>query len=544
MKQPFTLISILLLFYTGLHAQSTGMRVYQILQDKCVQCHSNASPEAGLDLEGSGPNVNARAIQVYNNIVNTTPANATAAAKGHKYIYPGRADLSFLFRKINQGLEPTLGLDADENQSMPPYGQPQLSEVEKELIRQWIFYGAPLDGEVVEETLLEDYYSGNKLLSFPDGPPEAPAPDEGFQIKMGPFYLAPTDELEYFQKYELDLPEDVDVTRLDIMIGTYSHHMIVYDFEPGGGDAIPDGLRLSANHANIGLVAAVQEPTDLKLPQGTAFIWDKQLVLDLNSHYINYSASANYQAESYINVYTQPSGTAAQEMHTELLSNFDIYIPNNGDPITHSQHINYNLGDIYLWGIMGHTHQYGTGYKAYERLPGGQQGEIIYDASCARGIPGCISPYFDYQHIPMRYFEPLKPLSMTSSSGLIHEASWLNDGPEPVAFGPTSEDEMMVMVIMYTESLDGVVSTDEPQMPGEQPNAYPNPANHTVTFKLHQSNSPVEARLLNINGQTVLQGRSNSNTLLMDVRSLSAGVYIYQLRDDKGGIKTGKLVVM
>ena len=75
----------------------------------------------------------------------------------------------------------------------------------------------------------------------------------------------------------------------------------------------------------------------------------------------------------------------AQEMHTELLINYDIPIPNNSNTITHTQHVNPNFGEIYVWGLMGHTHQYGTGYKVYERLPGGQQGELIYDASCPLG---------------------------------------------------------------------------------------------------------------------------------------------------------------
>ncbi|MCB0683650.1 MAG: hypothetical protein KDC32_22530, partial [Saprospiraceae bacterium] len=63
--------------------------------------------------------------------------------------------------------------------------------------------------------------------------------------------------------------------------------------------------------------------------------------------------------------------------------------------------VNSNSGEVFLWGLMGHTHKYGKGYKVYRRT-GGQQGELLYDASCPQGIPGCVSPYFDYQHIPMR----------------------------------------------------------------------------------------------------------------------------------------------
>ncbi|MCB0579500.1 MAG: c-type cytochrome, partial [Phaeodactylibacter sp.] len=204
----FTPLIALLFCTASLNAQttSTTLRAYRIFQEKCVQCHDHASPEAGLDLEEEGATETTRAFKVRANLFNVTPANQASAAKGHKYLYPGRVDKSLLFRKINQGLEPTLGLDAGENQSMPPYGQPQLTDVEKELIRQWILYAAPLNSTVVDETLLEAYYGGAAQMAFPDGPPPAPAEGEGFQIKMGPFYVEPGGEVEYYQKYELDLP--------------------------------------------------------------------------------------------------------------------------------------------------------------------------------------------------------------------------------------------------------------------------------------------------------------------------------------------------
>ncbi|MEM9260140.1 MAG: hypothetical protein AAGA62_10875, partial [Bacteroidota bacterium] len=441
--------SLLSLTVLCLAAQtSTSMEVYQIFQAKCASCHSGNEPAAGLDLQGIGASEQARMMNVFSNIYERTPSNGTAAAKGDAYIYPGRPDKSFIFRKANNGLEATVDLDpAEEGQIMPPYGSPPLTLAETEMIRQWIQFGAPTSGTVVDRDVIEDYYENGGLQAFPDGPPPAPAEDEGFQVKMGPFYLAPGEELEFFQKYELELPEDLEVNRLDMEFGTYSHHFIVYDFNGNGADFIPHGLRLDPDHSNIGMVAAIQEPTDLRLPEGTAFRWDDDLVLDLNSHYINYSATMPYQAEVYMNVYTQSTGTAAQEMYTDLLVNLDIYIPNDENEVTESQVINPNYGEIYLWGMMGHTHQYGTSYKAWQRTNFTNE-ELIYDASCPNGIPGCTSPYFDYHHIPIRYFEPLQPLTMNFANGLRHEASWINDGPTPVWFGPTSQDEMMVMVIM------------------------------------------------------------------------------------------------
>ncbi|MCB0546840.1 MAG: T9SS type A sorting domain-containing protein [Phaeodactylibacter sp.] len=542
----FTSLIAFLFLAPTLTAQSTSttLRVYRIFQEKCVQCHDHDSPEAGLDLQEEGTTESARAFKVRNNLFNITPANPASAAKGHKYLYPGRVDRSLLFRKVNQGLEPTLGLDAGENQPMPPYGQPQLTDVEKELIRQWILFAAPLNGTVVDEERLETYYSGSAQMAFPDGPPPAPAAGEGFQIKMGPFYVEPGDEIEYFQKYELDLPADVEVNRVDVQIGTYSHHFILYDFNPGGDNSIAPGLRLNSNHSDIGLVAAVQESTDLKLPQGTAFRWDKQLVLDLNSHYINYSSTNVYQAETYVNIYTQPSGTAAQEMKTELIANGNIPIPNNGSTVTHTQHLTFNLGEVFVWGLMGHTHKYGTGYKIYRRNPGGQFGELIYDAACAQGVPGCISPFFDYQHIPMRYFLPLEPITFNALYGLIHQASWVNDGPAPVGWGPTSDDEMMVMIVMYTEDTTGVVTGIREVEPiANDVRAYPNPAQDEITFSLPAAAGEVRLQLHDATGKVVMQ-RAGLSAPDFTVRreGLPAGLYFYHLKGEDGKVRTGKLV--
>ncbi len=539
-------------------AQSdTGLKVYRIFQEKCVACHSNADPQANLDLEGGGATESERAGEVYNNVFKAIPTNAHAAGKGYQQIYPGRPDKSFIFRKINDALEATIELDANEGGNMPPMGSPQLSEVEKELVRQWIFFGAPPQGEVVEEQLLYDFYHTNGAKSFPDGPPPAPAPDEGFQFKMGPFYLNPAgepgNELEFFQKFALDLPEDVEVNRIDIRISNYSHHFILYNFSSPLEelDYVPDGFRLEPDHTDIGLMTAVQEATDLKLPEGTAFKWDKDIVFDLNSHYINYLAGQTYQAEAYVNVYTQPLGTAAQEMKSELFANLNIYIPNDENPHSAQQTIGTGLGgndgNIYLWGLMGHTHRYGTGYKVWTRENGAQK-DLIYDASCSQGVPDCVFNSFDYQHIPLRYFEPLTPIRTTINSGLIHEASWVNDGPEPVSFGPTSEDEMMVLILMYTEDTTGLIQTNTNEtlaLAGEAPlKVYPNPMQDHTVFELLPEWGAVDLQLFDVLGREVFAAyQITESNYRLERGNLDQGMYLYQVRDEQGRLRTGKLLL-
>lgn len=390
-----------------------------------------------------------------------------------------------------------------------------------------------------DKSLVENFYNIGGEKSFPDGPPPGPAPNEGFQIKMGPFFLAPDTEVEYFQKWETKLTNSLEVNGLDFIISPFSHHFLLYNFTGTGAASIPAGLRLNPNHSQINLVAAVQGATDLRLPDNTAFKWGSNLVLDLNSHYINYSLSKTYQCEAYVNVYTQSNGTAQQEMFAALLVNPDIPIPNSGDIVTHTApEFEFGADSIYIWGLMGHTHKYGTGYQVWKRLPNGQKGELIYDASCKTGIPGCPNPYYDYRHIPIRYWQPLMPVKW--ANGIIHEAEWVNDGPVPVSFGPTSDDEMMVLIAFYTESPVTVGNQNpEAQASGNQILVSPNPTLGSTRFKLPEGLESVRLfRLFNLTGQELMrQTDLQGNNFDLDLTRLAPGFYFFDADGIQGKIE-------
>jgi hypothetical protein len=559
MKKMYLFLT-LFFFTVQISTAQLSLEVYNIFQNKCMSCHSNVEQQGGLDLEGSGANIALKASNVYNKIVGKTPnTNAHAIAEGYQYIYKGRPDLSYLFRKINGTLESTIELDVSvEGDQMPLY-QPQLTEVEKELIRQWILLGAPAQNSDAQlattyvdqiPTLVNEYYNGNGVASFPNGAPAAPDPSEGFQVKMGPFYLNPAgqnfSEMELFQKYALDLSADVDVTRIDMQISSSSHHLIIYNFSTvSAANNIDPGFRLDPDHSEISLTTAIQEATDLVLPTGTAFIWDNDLVLDLNSHYINYDASNTYQAEVYFNVYTQPAGTALQEMKTDLLINSDIYIPNNGNQYDFDEP-ELGQGTRYVWGLMGHTHQWGTDYKMYLRNFDGSKGELIYDASCSLdGAPGCVAPFFDYQHIPIRYFDNLYALPM--NPGLIHSASYENNGPNNVWFGPTSDDEMMVMVMMYTSDTTGLdLSTSLENIDDfkQVVQVFPNPMYDEATVVLAEGMTDVRFSLFNATGQEVRRMENiSNNTFTFQKNNIPNGIYFFRVEDGRGKYATGKISI-
>ena len=290
-------------------------------------------------------------------------------------------------------------------------------------------------------------------MAFPDNPPPAPDPSEGFQLKMGPFFMEPSGEIELFTKYQLDNEENIEVNRIEVQISNFSHHFIIYDYE-GAANSVPDGYRFDQDHTqDISFVASVAASSDIQLPEKTAYFWGPNHVLDLNSHYINFDTDKVYQSEAYVNVYFQDSGIALHEMKSNLIPNFRIDVPNTGEIITETAQVRYAPflegvvpDEAFVWNIGGHTHRYGAGYKIWTTKDN-QKDELIYDGSCPGGVPGCVAPFFDYQHIPIRQWDEF--LYVDFKEGLFHEAQYINDGPESVAWGPTSKDEMMLFGVFY-----------------------------------------------------------------------------------------------
>ncbi|MDQ3142439.1 MAG: T9SS type A sorting domain-containing protein [Bacteroidota bacterium] len=519
---------------------STNEEVYRIFQQKCQSCHSNALKTGGLDLEGQGATQAQKMLNVYQKIYKVSPNNTFASQRGDKLIYPGRADKSFIFKKINSGLEESISLGPNDGNAMPNYPSAGLSNTEKEIIRQWILFGAPSTGSVVNTAVVDQFYTSGGIKSFEKAPP-APLPGEGFQIKMGPFFLAPLEEKEFYQKWEVDFADDIEVTGLDFNFGSFSHHFLLYNFT-GGSELVPHGLREDANHNQIKLVAAVQQSTPIILPRGTAFFWEQHTVLDLNSHYINYSASLPVQCEAYVNVYTKPKGYAKQEMIAELLANIFISIPNSGNIITQEQAVVRNQ-NVFLWGMMGHTHKYGKNYKAFLRNPNGTKGEMIYDAACFNGTPGCPSPYFDYRHIPFKKIEPLKLLKF--NPGIIHQAEYLNDGPNWVGWGATSKEEMMILIVFYTKDTVGVTTASEDLDKTEDHTfleVYPNPMQDQITIENKAENYKGEFILYNNIGHVLLKQVINQPKTTIDIGLISEGVYYYVFTSDNQETQKGKLI--
>lgn len=537
--------SLALMLSARIFSQSTTWeKAYDIIQANCASCHVEGHI-SGLALDGS-------ISEVYDNLFDITPSNAVAAAKNFKRVKPGDPYTSFLFTKINNGLALDVHLEAGEGDACPQGAAP-LNNKDIELIRQWIIYGAFESDTLVDMDLITDFYDNGGIQSIPS-PPSPPAEGEGFQIHFGPFFLWPEEEHEYWLKYYTGLPEDLEVNRLDTYMGDYSHHFITYKyFNPIFAAGVQNGLHDGPEFAGIDLVSANQYSDSIKLPQGTAFPWTANTILNLNSHYINYSTEKVLACEVYLNIFTQPTGTALQPMISVLLSNQSFNVPNNGLPYTDEASAFENgHGDdeLFIWAMSCHTHKYGEDFNIYKRTDG-VKGTQIFDGACGatNGIPGCLDEIYDYKHPPTRYWPEMLPIKW--EDGIIYQTTWINDGPENVGFGLTSDDEMMVMMYFYVDDTTGLNLPAQPVAIDELPESndikiYPNPARDEFYIYLPGTeNKNAFISLFDMNGDLIYSAAAeNKNIITIPTTDLPRGIYMVSIQNESGDrIRNEKIIL-
>lgn len=524
---------------------STLSAVSTIFQANCtVGCHSGASPSANLDLSGTGS-------ALVNALVNVDPVNPAALNKGYKLVDPGYPHNSFLLYKCAYtAWDDAFQMDIAEGSTMPQ-NQSVLDKEEVELIRQWILYGAPQSGQVVSPQTLYDYYHVNGMARI--AKPVAPAPGEGFQMHMGPFFLEPGEEVEFYKKEKANNSQLENVIRFEAFFNDESHHFLLFEFIPGTEDNVEEGLRpVTVQNAfqDAEYMVGWVDPDVTSLPAGTAYKVDQNGTLDLNYHLINYASNGDsvLAAEAYINYYTDNTTPNLIEMFSDLLINLNIFIFNNGQEYTFTDPVftqGANPNDsMYVWFLSSHTHKYGTDYDIYKRNPDGTKGQQLYEGFYNTTYT-FNQGYYDWEHPGNLYLDQvygeLMPIAL--KDGLIQEAKYQINNPNETAplinFGLTTNDEMMLSFIQYTlqrvpEAPNGV---GESAKVADFMSIYPNPTegNAVIRFAV-DAQSTVDLTVFNSLGQkvqtvysgTIAAGQATFNVDLAGENDPS-GIYLVRL---------------
>lgn len=534
-----------------IQAQSTWDRVHTILQTNCggSGCHGN-----------NGFDVNDPKADLYAALINGVPNNPYAQSKEYKYVIPGQPYQSFLLRKIAHGLGTHMSADLELNVAegtVMPQGRPALSKVDIETIRQWILAGADATTAyaTADTVRLSKYYNLGGLPMVQA--PAPPAEGEGFQVHLGPIFFDPGEENEYFLKHELFLQEEVEITGLYMDMNDESHHFILRKFKPGTKQNWEPGIELlnpiTAFDADKDYVMAWQNNEDFDLPDGTAYFWDTTSALDLNFHMQNYNTGPNdiLPGEVYLNVLTQPAGTAEKEMKSELVNNLAFYILPNGQPqkFTASQ----NKTNASIWTLASHTHSRGTDFKIYLKDQNDNRADTLYNGK-VNYETGVNTGYYDWEHPPTRFWHDLNtqlcdtlPGGGWKYKGFEYEAEYVNNTGSPLTFGFTTNEEMMIFYVQYVEGFykvdadtTGPVDTTDTTGIVNIPilentvSVYPNPfTDNTVLSFTLQEKANVTLEVYNLMGQRV--------ALLEQNVSLEPNQYTYPISAEQSNIRENGL---
>ncbi len=376
----------------------------------------------------------------YKNLLGISPKNQTAIDDKLKLVTAFKSSESLLYHKLNWNTEhhgKTYG-------SPMPLGGKSLFAGQIEFIRRWIEAGAPEKGDIVDKTLLDD-----KTVAVVDetnfAALEAPAANEGFQLKVEKFEVAPNFERELFVRREMGNKTEVYVNKLKFKSRTNSHHMVVYAFKEKAVlpplNVIRD-LRNPNNTLNIltaitigdhiFLGGGTDSQQEYVFPEGSALLLPANATVDLNPHYFNKTNSTRF-GENYVNFYTTDKTKIQNVVNMLNLANQNLSIePNERKTITKSWIFN-TANKIVM--LTSHTHKLAE--KFVIKINGGSRdGQVVYETT-------------DWEHPLIKNFT--EPLSLLKGEGLTSEVTYFNTTTKTVKFGLTSEDEMDIIFGYYYE---------------------------------------------------------------------------------------------
>ncbi len=172
-----------------------GIQKHIFAQHDCAQqaCHSSGAKQGGLDLS---PDV------AYKNLL------TASAGSPFQRVEPGDERRSFLWLKLAAATDPS-AVPSDVTVGTPmPNGLPALSIDELEVVRKWIYAGAPETGTVNgTQDLLGACLPPASPLHIKRLPP--PPAGQGFQLTMPPFLLEQHSEHEYCAATYYDISAQV-----------------------------------------------------------------------------------------------------------------------------------------------------------------------------------------------------------------------------------------------------------------------------------------------------------------------------------------------
>ncbi|MEM8489087.1 MAG: T9SS type A sorting domain-containing protein [Bacteroidota bacterium] len=520
--------ALLLVMLAGTaNAQQDTWDVIQtrIFDNNCVQCHvagSGFAAQSGLVLT---------ADVSYDNLIDVPPKNSAAAKAGLVRISSvgglPAPHLSFLWEKVNAPNQAHFYDDHPDYGSLMPLGLPSLTTGEINYLTAWIEAGAPENGIVADEALLND---DTRYEPPPFTPLDPPA--QGMQFHVGPFDVWPAEvhdrEFLYYEPFETT--EDVFVSGYEISMRPGSHHFILYNY-PAGVSTPPPQTYRDVRQPNGTLNAApllqlnvlfpfrffvgTQTPyIRYQFPEGVALRLPAGSGFDLNSHSVNRSTET-ITGEVYANIYTVDEEDVDFFASPGNFNNMGFELPPN-QVTTVSK--TFTFGEQqHILQMWAHAHERMTEFRI-EGVGGKNDNKLLYWTN-------------DWEHPPLLHLDP--PLTFEAGDQVRLVTTYNNTTDRTIRFGLLSSDEMQFMFYQYftgelpTSTEEEGVSPDGFALAQNFPNPFS--GSTTITYQVPQP-TQVKIRVYDVLGQEV-QLLSNQTVpagkheVAWDAENQPSGVY-------------------
>jgi hypothetical protein len=257
----------------------------------------------------------------------------------------------------------------------------------------------------------------------------------------------------------LNNPDLIHVGQIHNELSQGSHHVIVYRTNDTVEQLTPFDCQPFADTLNPAkgspLMITQKHDEVLTLPKGVAFTLQPTQMVRLEMHYIN-ATTADLKVHAKATFTEILAAEFKDEADFLFLGNPDIKIAAHSTQTLGPTYLSLkdaNLTGVNVFGITGHTHQWGTNVSVALADSKAGPDKVLYD------VPG-----WTWSEPATVYQDP--PVVVPAGGGFRFTCEWNNTGNTDVKFGESANNEMCFFWAYYYPSKGAFVCAHTDQIPG------------------------------------------------------------------------------
>ncbi len=268
---------------------------------------------------------------------------------------------------------------------------------------------------------------------------------QAYSVSFGPILVPPGTESTQCIVRRLGNPEPLHVGSIHDVLGSASHHMVVYRVNDTTEQTTPfacQPFQDTATGNGSPIIISQKSDDTLEMPAGVAYTLDANQMLRIELHYINATTQPVMLTST-----TTMNGVSdyTAEASFLLLGDTDISIPSGADVTLGPVFLPLDpmFADARFFALTGHEHKLGTDVQVAVAADGSDPGTAVYD------VPNWLwSEPATVEHDP--------PFTVPSGGGFRFSCTWHNPSTDPsappVVFGESANDEMCFFWAYYYPS--------------------------------------------------------------------------------------------